>query len=514
MIFAIILILTALTLLVIYKYIKYKKNFDLINRIPGPSTYPIIGNMKMLNVAIDELWNVLRNGNKQYYPMTRYWLGPNPFISLRHPDDLEFIFSGTKHLEKGFAYKFMRPWMETGLLTSTGNKWHHRRKILTPAFHFNILKKYAVTINERGRAFVEYLKNEKQTNEVELMKLCTNHTLNIVCDSVMGVALDNINEANAEEYRDAVTAAGNIVIYRSFRPFIPDWILNCMKIGRTQQKVVKTLHTFTNKVLKERTKYHDNTENKYLADLEENNDQIDSDYSSMNNGKRKKLAMLDLLIKANKDGLIDEQGIREELDTFTFAGHETTGMALMFTLILLAEHNEIQDKVRAEIKSIINKNECNIKTTDTQELCYLERCIKESLRIFPPVHTVTRLLEEDACIRGYNIPKGTEIGCFIVDTHRDPNFWPEPMRYDPDRFISENTQGRHPFSYVPFSAGPRNCIAQKFAMLELKSTLAHILHNFKLEPVTKSSDIKLILGIIARPSKPVYVKFVKIHHNY
>lgn len=142
-------------------------------------------------------------------------------------------------------------------------------------------------------------------------------------------------------------------------------------------------------------------------------------------------------------------------------------------------------------------------------------------------------------LENYLVPAGAEVMYHLWDVHRDPNFWEEPTKFDPDRFLPERSQGRHPFSYVPFSAGPRNCIGicivfihlvcngyiswmaqyfnlenyvagQKFAMMELKSLIGRILYNFRLEPIDRTADMPMLLDIIIRPAKPVYTRFVRI----
>lgn len=141
---------------------------------------------------------------------------------------------------------------------------------------------------------------------------------------------------------------------------------------------------------------------------------------------------------------------------------------------------------------------------------YTERVIKECLRLYPPVPFISRVLTEDIHIEtGQLIPKGTECHLHIFDLHRDPEQFPDPDKFDPDRFLPEEVQKRHPFSLLIFSAGPRNCIAQRFAMLEIKSCLEEILMHFQIQPVTKCEDVVIIGDIVLRSQSPIKVKMVK-----
>ncbi|KAK0073592.1 hypothetical protein PV326_013263, partial [Microctonus aethiopoides] len=222
----------------------------------------------------------------------------------------------------------------------------------------------------------------------------------------------------------------------------------------------------------------------------------------------KKLAMLDLLIAAKKNGHIDDDGIWEEVDTFMFEGHDTTAMGLCFTLLLLAEHNDIQQRVRDEIDEALKKCEGHMGITELQQLPYLERCIKEALRLYPSVPFISRQITHDMQLKNHLIPAYVIVNLHIFDLHRDAEFWPDPLRYDPDRFLPERIQGRHPFSYVPFSAGPRNCIGQKFAMMELKAMVGHLIHNFYLEPVDLAKDICILSDLVLRPKNGARVTFI------
>ena len=129
--------------------------------------------------------------------------------------------------------------------------------------------------------------------------------------------------------------------------------------------------------------------------------------------------------------------------------------------------------------------------------------------MYPSVYFISRILGEDLRLtNGYLLPKSTNVFIHIYDVHRNPDVYPDPERFDPDRFLSENCQNRHPYAYLPFSAGPRNCIGQKFAILELKAALCAILSNFVLEPIDTQESIKLVADIVLRTKEDIKVKFM------
>ncbi|KAL6431901.1 hypothetical protein ACFW04_007377 [Cataglyphis niger] len=145
-----------------------------------------------------------------------------------------------------------------------------------------------------------------------------------------------------------------------------------------------------------------------------------------------------------------------------------------------------------------------------QNLSYLERCLKESLRLYPVATFLLRSVQKDVTLDSYVVPAGTILQLDIFGVHRDPNFWPNPEIFDPDRFLPENMQNHHPYSYLPFSAGQRNCIGQRFGMLMMKVLIASLVHNFYLEPIDCLKDIQLKFDMMIQPSQPVHVKFIPI----
>lgn len=142
-----------------------------------------------------------------------------------------------------------------------------------------------------------------------------------------------------------------------------------------------------------------------------------------------------------------------------FQGHDTSSVSLGFTLMLLANNQSIQQQIVDEINEIMPDPSEELTIKMLNDMKYLERCLKESMRLFPPVAFISRTLKEDLVTSvNFKIPKGTIVAIHIFDVHRDPKTYPNPEKYDPDRFLPENVQARHPYAYIPFSAGPRSCI--------------------------------------------------------
>lgn len=502
--FMIIFLLFILLIIAHHYMVHHSRIGKFINQLPGPPTAPIIGSIYHFQVPADVLWTTVRKMSDDYYPIFRIWSCFTCCVNVRHPDDIEVVLNSMKFHEKSQLYTLLHPWFSMGLLTSSGAKWQSRRKILTPAFHFHVLQQFVEVFIEESVRMKDSLLKEGGPTVKDLLPLVSEHTLNAICETAMGTSLQGMGEFQ-ERYRKAVYDMASTLVYRLVRPWLYYYPLFALTWqGYRQRQLLKILHGFTRKIIEERKQYHEETGGKYLNDLDEGSSR-DSDAVS-----RKRLAMLDLLIAASKKNLIDDEGIREEVDTFMFEGHDTTGMAICFTIMLLAEHKEIQERARAEVKEALEETDGKLSMSILQRLPYLERCIKEALRLYPSVHFISREIKQDMHLKKYIIPGGTLAHVHIIDVHRDPNFWPNPEVYDPDRFLPEKIYKRHPYSYIPFSAGPRNCIGQRFAMLEMKAMISTLLYNFYFEPVDYLKDLRVTADLVIRPAHPIRTRFVPI----
>jgi cytochrome P450 len=175
---------------------------------------------------------------------------------------------------------------------------------------------------------------------------------------------------------------------------------------------------------------------------------------------------------------LTDEDIRGELSAFLIAGHDTTATTLCYSLWALGRDQALQDRVAAEAAGL------GRRTLDADDVPALElttRVIHESLRLCPPAAVVARLAVRDVMVDGWRVPAGSNVVVGIMALHTDPALWPDPERFDPDRFLPEHSRGRDRWQYLPFGAGPRSCIGDHFAMLEATLGLATIVRAVRVE---------------------------------
>nr|XP_014271850.1 cytochrome P450 4C1 [Halyomorpha halys] len=444
-------------------------------KIPGPRGLPIIGiGLELARLPPKDIFLAINDFKETYSSVFEMKLWADSYVMLTDPESVEPLLSSAKHIKKGtYDYGFWRPFLGDGLLLSEGAKWHQRRKVLTPTFHFKILEDAMTSLVKNAKSLTEqFLATEGKPADID--DIIRSSTLKVILETAMGVKL-NTNDEIQNKYEKAVKRIPQTILSRFFKFWLhSDFVYNLTKEGRAFRNDLNLVHSFTKKIISERREQYKNQK----ADQFEN--------------KNRKKAFLDCLLEM--DELLTEEEICEEVDTFMFEGHDTTSANLAFTLFLLANHPEEQQKVVEELVDIFGENDSPPTLSDLTKMNYLEMVIKESLRLYPSVPLMSRSLTEDLEIGpDIIIPAGYTAVVSPYLVHRCKSHWENPEEFRPQRFMPGTP--RHPFAFIPFSAGPRNCIGQKFAMMELKTMLSTILRQCKLEPVTKEVTI-LPTGII------------------
>lgn len=228
-----------------------------------------------------------------------------------------------------------------------------------------------------------------------------------------------------------------------------------------------------------------------------------------NNNYCEQKCLLDHMIEiSNNNPLFTEDDIVNEACTLMLAGQDSVGAAVAFCLFMLTQHPECQQKCLQEIDDIFGKDDRAPTMHDLREMRYLEQCIKETLRLYPSVPLIARKVTEDIPVGKYTLPAGSNVLILPYATHRIPHIYPDPERFDPERFTPENSESRHPYAFIPFSAGPRNCIGHRFAIIEMKTVISKVLRHYELHPVPQKTTVKPIFRITVRASGGLWIRLV------
>lgn len=275
-------------------------------------------------------------------------------------------------------------------------------------------------------------------------------------------------EIKAEDfaYLDAVKNLGYLVAERFLTPWMRiGFLFNLTKTKREQDRSAKVMHEFTSKIIQERRKI-------VSKEKAENLENLDDD----DVGLKKKMCLLDVLLQSTVEGKpLTDDDIQEEVDTFTFAGHDTTTNAICFTLFTIAKFPEVQRKLNEEINQVIGDGEVTFSVIN--EMKYLDLVLKETMRLYPPVPIIARRLNEEVDFGDFVAPANANYNLIFYTMFKDPAIFEKPEEFIPERFLETD---KSPYAFIPFSAGQRNCIGQKFANLSVKNHLINIVRRFEL----------------------------------
>ncbi|RDD36217.1 Cytochrome P450 4B1 [Trichoplax sp. H2] len=448
--------------LVLSAWMSSNRIWSALKKVPGPKAHLLNGNLDIIG-SIDDYLPSVKKLCEQYPKMFPLWYGPtNPVLMVSDPV-IAREFNKSANTKETHAHRFLREWTGPGLLYSNGELWARNRKLLTPGFHFDVLKPYMIVYNECTDILLEkWVNHAEQGKPFEVLEDFCLLAFDIIVQCACSTQLNPQTHGSKHPFLAASRENTALVEARLYNPlFSNSFIYGLSSSGKKFYSNVAYSRQFAKEIVLQRK-----------AALE-NQDNI--------NESRKHLDFLDIMLTAQ-----DSEGVGMSVDeivyqviSFLYAGHDTTSSSLSWLMFSLACNPECQKKCREEVDNVLGSR-TDLVWEDLAKLKYLTLCIKESQRLHTTVPILAYTLGEDTTVEGYTFPKGMDIEFPSYVFHHDLKWYKDPDKFNPERFTAENSKGRDPYAYIPFAIGARNCIGQNFALQELKAVSAKIIQRFEI----------------------------------
>lgn len=434
---------------------------------PGPPGLPAIGSS--LEVRRDVLGLLLR-GMLDHGDTVRFRFGPWDFVTLHRPEDIRAVLL-ERHAEfhKSPSYEGLKLVLGTGLLTSEGEFWQRQRKLATPAFHHKRLVGFATTMTRCTSELADAWTSRVRAGEgtLDVFEQMTALTFRIVGLTLFSTELSDRAGAMGPALAVALEHANYLATSLMLAP--PPWVPTPRNLRF--RRAVAVIDEVVLGIIAARRRAGED-----LPDL---------------------LGMLmSATAEDDPNARMSDRELRDEVATLVLAGHETTANALTWTLLLLAQHPEVDARVHDELARV-----CAGATPTFEQLAalpYLAQVLDESMRLYPPAWVFERVALADLELGDYAIPKGTLVAISPYTLHRHPGHWSRPTRFDPERFTDAAKAARARYTYLPFGGGPRQCIGTNFALIEAKLVLATLLQRFRFE-LLPGQDLRPDPAVTLRP---------------
>ncbi|KAJ8779587.1 hypothetical protein J1605_012471 [Eschrichtius robustus] len=380
-----------------------------------------------------------------------------------------------------------------GLLVLEGQTWFQHRRMLTPAFHYDILKPYVGLMADSVRVMLDKWEElVSLDSHLEVLGHVSLMTLETIMKCAFSHQGSIQTDRNIQSYIQAIRDLGNLTFSRIRNAFHQnDFIYRLTPEGRWSHRACQLAHQHTDAVIKLR-KAHLQKE----GELEKVR-------------SKRHLDFLDILLFARMENgsSLSDVDLRAEVDTFMFEGHDTTASGISWILYALASHPEHQQRCREEIQSLLGDG-ASITWDHLDKMPYTTMCIKEALRLYPPVPVISRDMSKPITFPdGRSLPAGIPFSLSFYGLHHNPKVWPNPEVFDPSRFAPGSA--RHSHAFLPFSGGSRNCIGKQFAMNEMKVAVALTLLRFELAPDPSRVPVP-IPKVVLKPKNGIHLQLRKL----
>ncbi|MFH7012245.1 cytochrome P450 [Flavobacterium sp. FlaQc-52] len=366
-----------------------------------------------------------------------------------------------------FQSVYLSKYLGKGLLTVDGDFWLKQRRLIQPAFHKQKMNQLVETMRQTIVSEMDGLAEEQK---VDLFPIMSELAFNVVAKSLFQFS---IAEEKLDRIKFIIEEVQNFLIKEIRLPHKAWWFSVSGQVKK-HLELAEENNTIIQEIIEER-----------VASKSEINDLLNM--------------LLETRYEDSGEGMSTQQLIDEIKILFT-AGHETTANALTFTLHLLGNNPDVQQKVLEEILKIEAETEDVVE--QLQKMTYTNAVLNESMRLYPPAWITDRQNVEDDTLGGYNIKKGTLIGVSFYELHRNVKYWENPDDFNPGRFLGEQKKQSMPYFY-PFGAGPRMCIGAGFAIYEMCLAIAYIVKKYKIASVETTVQFNPLITL-----KPVGVEVI------
>jgi len=446
------------------------------SEFPNSKNPGILKLLSSLPKLRDDTLGFLENAAKQYGDLIHFRVGPLNAFVLSHPAYVQHILqdNNKNYTKDTFQYNGLSKVTGRGLLTSDGELWLQQRRRMQPAFHRKRIDGFGDLMTDAAiRKVGEWQAGQTIDVDREMMALA----LEILGKALLGVDL----RTEAPILTSAVLVALDHVVH-SFKS--PDILPAFIKTPR-RRKFKQAMDTL-DKAVKEIINHH----------------------RSKNDGTMDAKSLLDVMLYSTDDNgkTMSDQQVRDEVITILIAGHETVASALTWACYLIASNPQVESQLQQEINQVLQGRSPTVE--ELPNLDFSRRVFDEALRLYPPAWLVTRKAVHDDEINGVKIPAGSLMVVSITNVHKNGKFWENPLIFDPDRFIQDESTDRPKFAYLPFGGGPRLCIGNHFALIEGPLVLATIYQKFSLR-LQPDLNVKVDALVTLRPHAGLHMQVVK-----
>ncbi|KAH8242674.1 hypothetical protein KR032_001088 [Drosophila birchii] len=470
------LLLTAAIVGWIYFLWSRRKYYLVMLQLPGPIGFPLLGLAWELLIHKLKL-SVFTKALNNYGSTIFTWIGPYPSLITRDPKIIEDILASRECIARStLTADAIVNNCGHGVLTLQEPKWSERRKHMNPAFKHNVLLSFFPTFNAETNDLLTLLDSYVGQGEKEVLPDVLRWSFRISFQTTVGADIQQ------EEFFKSD------ILLQSYQSGLKLTTLNIL-VPLTQIGVIAKfcgLEKQRLEILSVMNPTLDSIIEKKLNSMTESNSETEL-----------KL-VIDRAIDSYKSGKMSWEEVRSECSIMVIASFETTALTVYHALMLLAMHPGFQDTVYEELNEVF-PTACNFDVAyeDLQKLVYLERIVNETLRLVPSIPADPRETSKDFRLStGVIIPKGVMVVIDVFNTHRNPEVWgPDATKFNPDHFLPDNVRDRHPYAFIPFSKGRRNCIGWRYGLLSSKLSLAKILRNFKVSTSFRYEDLEFVENI-------------------